>query len=138
MNIEKNIQNINPLVFAYMGDVIYEKYVREFLITSNYNSNVHKIHETAIKFVSAKCQSMAFKYIANKISDKELNIYKWGRNSKSKSTAKSTSIVNYRMSTGLECLLGYLYFNGNIERINEIMKMVIDFLLNEDKKDEKQ
>jgi len=137
MNLEKNIYNVNPLVFAYMGDVLYEKSVREYLIMSNYDSNVNKLHKTAIKFVSAKYQSMAFMYIKDKISEDEMNIYKRGRNSKSKSKAKSTSIINYRISTGLECLLGYLYFNGNTKRINEIMQMVIDFLFNEDQKDEK-
>ena len=137
MNLEKNIHSINPLVFAYMGDVLYEKYVREYLIVSNYGSNVHKLHKIAIKYVSAKYQSMAFMYIKDKISEDEIDIFKKGRNSKSKSSAKSTSVINYRISTGLECLLGYLYFNGNTERINEIMNMIIDFLFNEDKKDEK-
>ena len=137
MNLGKDIQNVNPLVFAYMGDVLYEKSIREYLITANNSSNVHKLHETAIKFVSAKYQSLAFKHIIDELSDDEMNIYKWGRNSKSKSQAKSTSIINYRISTGLECLLGYLYFKGNSSRIDEIMSIIIDFLLDEDKKDDK-
>ncbi|MCL2321976.1 MAG: Mini-ribonuclease 3 [Oscillospiraceae bacterium] len=137
MNLGKDIQNVNPLVFAYMGDVLYEKSIREYLITANNSSNVHKLHETAIKFVSAKYQSLAFKHIIDELSDDEMNIYKWGRNSKSKSQAKSTSIINYRISTGLECLLGYLYFKGNSPRIDEIMSIIIDFLLDEDKKDDK-
>ena len=136
MNLEKDIQNINPLVLAYMGDVLYEKSIREYLIKANYGSNVHKLHEIAIKFVSAKYQSLAFKHIVSKISEDEMNVYKWGRNSKSKSQAKSTSIINYRISTGLECLLGYLYFKGKGPRIDEIMSIIIDFLLNEDKKND--
>ena len=137
IKLEKDMNNVSPLVFAYMGDVIYEKYVREYLIMCNYDSNVHKLHNTAIKLVSAKYQSIAFMYIKDKISESEMSIYKRGRNSKSKSLSKSTSIVNYRISTGFECLLGYLYFNGNITRLNEIMKMVIDYFFNEDIKNEK-
>lgn len=137
MNLKENIHNVNPLVFAYMGDVIYEKAVREYLIMSNCDLNVHKLHKKAIKFVSAKYQSMAFMHIKDKIYEDEMDIFKRGRNSKSKSSSKSTSIINYRISTGLECLLGYLYFNDNILRINEIMKMIIEFLFNEDKENEK-
>ncbi len=132
------MNNVSPLVFAYMGDVIYEKYVREYLILSNYDLNVNKLHKTAIKLVSAKYQYMAFNHIMSEITEEEMDIFKRGRNSKSNSSAKSTSIVNYRISTGFESLLGYLYFKGDKDRIDIIMKMTIDYLLDEDKKNEKQ
>lgn len=115
----------SPLVMAYMGDTIYEQYVREFLI----RSGVHKIGELqqkSLEYVSAKSQRKHLERLENAqfLTEEELEIVKWGRNAKGAKT-KNADIVTYRLATGLEALIGKLYFDNQQERIQEIMNFIL-------------
>lgn len=119
-----NKSNINSLALAYLGDAVYELYIRKFLI--NKNIKVKDLQNKSIDYVSAKSQS---KYLDKMIEDnllneKEIEIVKRARNHKSH-RSKSTDIVTYKKSTGLEALIGYLEIRNNKDRIEEIMKYIV-------------
>jgi ribonuclease-3 family protein len=115
---------MNNLVSAYLGDAVYELYVREYLIKSGI-AKVKDLQKESIKFVSAASQVEKLEALINKnfLSKEELDIIKRGRNSHSHSS-KSTDIITYKKSTGFESLIGYLYLN-NKPRLDEIMKEVL-------------
>jgi ribonuclease-3 family protein len=115
----------NPLVMAYMGDTIYEQYVREHLIKQGL-SKIGELQQRSLEYVSAKSQRRHLERLenANFLTEEELEIVKWGRNAKGAKT-KHADIVTYRLATGLEALIGKLYFAGKNDRIKEIMEFII-------------
>lgn len=115
----------NPLVMAYMGDTIYEQYIREFLIKSGL-SKIGELQKRSLDYVSAKSQRKHLEELisANFLTDEEVEIVKWGRNAKGAKT-KNADIVTYRLATGLETLIGKLYFEKKDERIKEIMNFIV-------------
>jgi len=121
-----NLLEVNVLVLAYMGDTIYEDYIRKYLITKGIG-NVNDLQTESLKYVSAKSQAKFLTEMIdnNYLSLKELDIVKRARNYKTTSHPKSCDIVTYKYATGLEALIGYLYLDGNIERVNEIMNFII-------------
>ena len=116
--------DINSLSLAYLGDAVYELYIRIYLLDSN--KKVGDLQKEAVKYVSAKAQSKFLdSMIENKfLTEEELNIIKRARNHKSHAS-KSTDIITYKKSTGLEALIGYLKLTNNDKRINEIMKYIV-------------
>lgn len=121
----KGTNEYSPLVLAYMGDAVYEMYIRSLLV-SGHNTQVNKLHKEATKLVKAKAQSEIFEKIFPHLTEEELNIFKRGRNAHSYTSAKNADIVDYRRATGFEALIGYLYITGNMERINELLKLGIE------------
>jgi len=121
----KGTNEYSPLVLAYMGDAVYEMYIRSLLV-SGHNTQVNKLHKEATKLVKAKAQSEIFEKIFPHLTEEELNIFKRGRNAHSYTSAKNADIVDYRCATGFEALIGYLYITGNMERINELLKLGIE------------
>ena len=115
----------NPLVMAYMGDTIYEQYVRKHLILSGL-VKIGELQKKSLEYVSAKSQRYHLERLmnANYLTSEEMEIVKWGRNAKGAKT-KHADIVTYRIATGLETLIGKLYFDGKIARIEEIMLSLI-------------
>ena len=115
----------NPLVMAYMGDTIYEQYIREFLIRSGV-VKIGDLQKRSLDYVSAKSQRRHLERLenANFLTEEELDIVRWGRNAKGAKT-KHADIVTYRLATGLEALIGKLYFDNKNERIKEIMEFII-------------
>lgn len=115
----------SPLVMAYMGDTIYERYVREYLIKKGV-SKIGDLQKESLNYVSAKSQRMHLERLMenNFFTEEELDIIKWGRNAKGAKT-KHADIVTYRLATGLEALIGKLYFDKKEERIEEIMKFIL-------------
>ena len=121
-----NLLEVNVLVLAYMGDTIYENYVRKFLI-NNGIGNVNDLQTESILYVSAKNQA---KYLQEMIdsdflNEDELSIVRRARNYKTTSHPKNCDIVTYKYATGLEALIGYLELDNNRERIDEIMNFIL-------------
>lgn len=115
----------NIISLAYLGDAVYELYIRKYLL----NKGIYKVenlNKEAIKYVSAKGQSNLLNYLLEqkKLTDDEINIVKRGRNYKRASHPKNTDIITYKQSTGFEALLGYHYINNNIKRVEELIKEV--------------
>ena len=118
--------NLNSLTLAYLGDAIYEIYIRKYLISKNI-VKVNELQKGAIKYVSAKNQAKFLKELIdnNFFTEEELDIIKRARNHKSHSS-KSTDIITYKHSTALEAIIGYLYINNNTKRIDEIMNYIME------------
>lgn len=112
-------------VLAFLGDAVYELYIREYLINKNI-CNVNELQKECVKYVSAERQCYFIEKMIEKnfLTADEIDIFKRGRNASSHSS-RSTDIVTYKKSTGLECLIGYLYINKNYDRIEKIMEYIV-------------
>lgn len=124
---KSDISQMSPLVWAYMGDAVYEKYIREYVIRQGLCKN-GLLHKKSIKYVSAKGQAHILKEIEDFLSDEEKDIVRRGRNSNPHSTAKNADIVEYKYATGFEALIGWLYLNEKHERLEEILKKCVECL----------
>ena len=120
-----NIDTINIINLAYLGDAIYEVYIREKLVSLG-NMKVLELQKHATKYVSAKGQAQILKDLINRniLTESELEIVKRGRNNKRSTHPKNTDIITYKLSTGFEALIGYLYLSGNNNRLNDILKNI--------------
>ena len=121
---------ISPLVLAYLGDTVYESYVREYLIRKNINKKVNDLHKSAIKYVNAKAQATVIHAIEEELTEDEERIYKRGRNQKSHTSPKNADIIDYKHATGFEALIGYLYLNEEYERLKYIISKGIEIIEN--------
>ncbi len=120
-------KEMNVLVLAYLGDTIYENYVRKILIKRGI-SNVNDLQKEAVHYVSATNQAMFLKKMidTNFLSEEELTIVKRARNYKTTSHPKSCDIITYKYATGLERLIGYLEMGNKKMRIDEIMTFILE------------
>ena len=119
-------KEINSLVLAYLGDTIYEDYVRIYLIKQGI-ANVNDLQKESVKYSSAKAQCEILKRLISEdfFTDEELEIVRRARNHKSISHPRNCDIVTYKYATGLEALIGYLKLENKEERIKEIMKNIL-------------
>ena len=122
---KSDISQMSPLVLAYMGDAVYEKFIREYVIRQGLCKN-GLLHKKSIKYVSAKGQAQILKEIEDFLTDEEKDIVRRGRNSNPHSTAKNADIVEYKYATGFEALIGWLYLNEKGERLEEILKKCVE------------
>ena len=125
----EEVLEINVLVLAYLGDTIYENYVRKFLISKSI-SNVNDLQSESIKYVSAKSQAKFLLELIdrNYFTEEEMNVIKRARNYKNNSHPKNCDVVTYKYATGLEALIGYLDLTYQKDRIDEIMKLILEGL----------
>lgn len=113
----------SPLALAYLGDVVYELFVRTYLL-KDLNMPVQKLHKAAITMVNAKAQSDLYQKIKDILTEEETAVYKRGRNTNSH-PPKNADLIDYKSATGIEALIGYLYLKGDSERILELMRNLI-------------
>ena len=119
---------MSPLVLAYLGDTVYETYIREYLIRQNTQRKVNDLHKLAIKYVKAKAQATIIHEIEIELTEEESKIYKRGRNQKSNTSPKNADIIDYKHATGFEALVGYLNLNNEIERLQYIINKGIKII----------
>lgn len=124
-----DVQMLNPLVLAYVGDSVYDTFVRTLLVSGGYGQ-VAKLHKMSIEFVKAKAQADILGKITEFLTSEEQDIVRRGRNTKSSTIPKNADIVDYRYATGFEALIGFLYLTGQIERLMEVIRMVIEVKMN--------
>ncbi len=124
--IYMNVNQINIITLAYLGDAVYEVYIRNHLINTGI-AKVEDLQREAIKYVSAKNQKKILDFLMNNnfLTEEEIDVVKRGRNYKRDSHPKNTDIVTYKMSTGFEALIGYLFMSNNIKRIEEIINYIL-------------
>ncbi|HYE82495.1 MAG TPA: Mini-ribonuclease 3 [Clostridia bacterium] len=120
-----DIRMLNPLVLAYVGDSVYDTFVRTLLVSGGFGQ-VAKLHKMAIGFVKAKAQADILEKIAVMLTADEQDIVRRGRNTKSATVPKNADLSDYRHATGFEALIGYLYLTGQLDRLMAIIKKVID------------
>lgn len=126
--IKKDRTEINlmsPLVWAYVGDAVYELYIRNYLANST-SLNVHKLHVEAISYVKASAQAKILENIMIDLTDEEKEIVRRGRNAENHHLPKNANIRDYMYSTAFEGLIGYLYLTKQEERLIEILKKCIN------------
>ncbi len=119
-------KEMNSLVLAYLGDTVYENYIRRYLINLGIN-NVNELQKQSIHYVSAKGQASFLRDLIDKgfLTEEELAIVKRARNYKSGSHPKNCDIITYKHATGLEALIGYLKLEEKDDRIKEIMSYIL-------------
>ncbi len=122
MNKEIDVRTINVVALAYLGDAIYEVYIRERLILMGI-SHALELQKRAVLYVSAKGQASILNRLLEegKLTEEEIQVVKRGRNYKRSTHPKHTDILTYKLSTGFEALIGYLYLSKNHDRLAEIL-----------------
>ena len=120
----KNLNLINPLVLAYVGDAVFEVYVRTKVVNDGM-LKTNKLHRLSIEFVKAKAQAEALERIKDNLTEEELNIVRRGKNVNSNTIPKNAEIADYKKATALEALIGYLFLSENHSRLDEIIEMIL-------------
>ena len=133
MNIEEfipinkkseDINQMSPLVWAYIGDCVYELYIRTYLV-DNTRLNPHKLHIEAIKYVKAGSQSELLKKMMESLNEEEKDVVRRARNANNHHLPKNSSVQEYMYSTAFEALIGYLYLNKKYRRVKEIIECFV-------------
>lgn len=118
-----DVNQMSPLVWAYIGDSVYEQYIREYLVT-NTKYKPHKLHMEATKYVKAGAQAEILKKLETELTDEELDIVRRTRNTQNHHLPKNASVIEYMYSTAFEGLIGYLYLTGQKERLKELLDKI--------------
>lgn len=116
---------MSPLTLAFIGDCIFDLIVRT-VVVENGNAPVNKLHNRAAHYVKAPSQMIMLNLIKDEFTEEEMAVYKRGRNAKSYTSAKNASITEYRVATGFEALIGYLYLNQQFERALYLLHLGIE------------
>ena len=114
----------SPLTLAFIGDGVYELFVRSSIV-GNTNAPAGKLHKLCVKYVKAQAQAEASKKMMESLTEEELWVFKRGRNAKSPTVPKNADVTQYRLATGFEALIGYLYLEGKEERIAELCTLAM-------------
>ena len=123
---KEEVRQLNPLVLAFIGDGVYEVFIRSYIIDRNRNMPVHKLHIKTISYVRAHEQSNFINQLIELLNEEELSIYKRGRNAKSGTIPKNADVREYRNATGFEALIGYLYLIDDKERLEELLNRCVE------------
>ena len=118
----QDIRSYSPLTLAYIGDAIYDLYIRTILVSRG-NKQANKLHKEASSLVKAPTQSKMIEVLEPLFTQEEESVYKRGRNAKSYTTAKNATMGEYRRATGFEAVMGYLYLKDEFPRVVELTKL---------------
>ena len=124
----KTIQEVNqmsPLTWAYIGDGVYELYIRTYLVHKT-NVKPHKLHAEAIGYVKAHAQAEILKMLETDLTEEEKEIVRRGRNTQTHHIAKNASMQDYMYATAFEALIGYLYLTGQEKRLEKILNSIVE------------
>jgi len=117
---EHGVRQMNPLVLAYIGDSVYDLYVRTYIVHKR-KGMVNELNKKAVNFVKAGSQSFAVKAMDSFLTAEEKGMIRRGRNQKSISVPRNANMSEYRYATGFESMLGALFLRGDKSRIQDIM-----------------
>lgn len=119
-----DLQLVSNQTLAFIGDAVYNVYIRLYLASKS-NIQTGILHKQSIRYVSARAQAKIIDSILENLTEEEINIYKRGRNTNIVTVSKNVDVVEYKKATGFEALLGQLYIQKDIKRLEEIVKMSI-------------
>lgn len=128
----QNMENPNllsPSVLCFVGDAVYGLYVRTALAEVNRPSG--ELHKLSVEFVKASAQAKAYTLIEPVLSEKEISVFKRGRNFHTSTTPKSATNKEYHTATGLECLFGFLHLSGEKSRADELFNIIWEGMVKE-------
>ena len=117
----------SPLVLAYIGDAVYEIIIRTIVVNRG-NAPVKWLHRQSAGLVKAAAQARLILLIEEELTPEEHSVYRRGRNAKSATMAKNATMSDYRKATGFEALIGFLYLNGQYERMTELVRLGLERL----------
>lgn len=121
---ETEVNLMSPLVWAYVGDAVYELYIRTYLINTT-KKKAHELHISAISYVKAKAQAKFLEQLMDDLTEEEKEIVRRTRNTQNHHLPKNVKLHEYMYATAFEGLIGYLYLNKRTERLKEILEKVI-------------
>ena len=124
---ENEVNSMSPLIWAYVGDCVYELYIRIMLVNST-RLKPHMLHVNSIKYVKAEAQAKILKKIENELTDEEKEIVRRGRNTQNHHLPKNASLEEYMMATAFEALIGYLYLTRQDERLHDVLNRITNIL----------
>ncbi|MCF2625718.1 Mini-ribonuclease 3-like protein [Fusobacterium perfoetens] len=119
-----DLRETSGVVLAYLGDSVWELYVREYFILKGYN--IRNLNKHVVNSVNAKTQSRILKNIIENVDEKYKQLINRSKNGNIKTFPRSCSVTEYREATGFEAYIGALYIDGNIDKIKEIIKENLD------------
>ena len=122
---KSDVRAYSPLTLAYVGDAVYELVIRS-VIVSRANRPSNELHKLAVKYVQAAAQAAMAECLLPVLNEEEEAVYRRGRNAKSYTMPKNSSVADYRRATGLEALVGYLYLSGQEQRLLELIRLGIE------------
>ena len=122
---KEEVNLMSPLTWAYVGDGVFELYIRTKLVNET-NMKPHALHIEAIKYVKAHAQAEIFNKIYDKLTDEEKEIVRRGRNAENHHLPKNANVQEYMYSTAYEALIGYPYLTKQTERLQEILRINVD------------
>ncbi len=120
MESKKDLLYMNTTALAFLGDAVYETYVRNHLVRTM-KADADKLHRAAVKYVRAEAQAQAMKQLLSGLSEEEMGLVKRARNKKISTKPKNADPVLYKWATAFEALIGYLYLAGDMVRMEEII-----------------
>ena len=118
----ENPNLLSPSVLCFVGDAVYGLYVKTALAEINRPSG--ELHKLSVKMVNATAQANAYKIIEPMLAEKEISVFKRGRNFHTNSSPKNSTKTEYHIATGLECLFGYLYLSNENDRAYELFSII--------------
>ena len=120
----EDIAMLSPLHLAYIGDAVYELFIRSYVLSKKIP--VKELHKLSTEYVKAKAQADIVHNLEKYLTEDEKAIVTRGRNAKSNTVAKNATVIDYKYATGFEALIGYLYLTENNTRIGEIFRLIIE------------
>jgi ribonuclease-3 family protein len=123
-----NPREYSPLALAYIGDTVYDLFIRTKVLSKG-NRHVTEMHKESVNFVKAHSQSVSAYALEEFLNEDEMRVLKWGRNAKSNTTPKNADVTEYRMATGFETLVGYLYLAGEDERLSYLLEIAYNAVI---------
>ena len=118
---EVDYKNYNSIALAFMGDAVYERFIRERILRSG-KTGADKMHRAAVRYVKAAAQEVSLREMLDDLTEDEQTVVHRARNHKITSTPQNADPLTYKMATAFEALLGYLYLSGQSERLAELME----------------
>ena len=125
---EIEVNQMSPLIWAYIGDSVYEQYIRDYLVT-NTKYKPHKLHVEATKFVKAAAQAKILQCLENDLTEDEKEVVRRTRNTKNHHLPKNSNVQEYMYATAFVGLIGYLHLTKNKERLEEILNLSLKYIL---------
>lgn len=119
---DSEAKQLSPLALAYIGDAVFESYVREIIVLTDASRHTYEMHRRATKVVNASSQAAILNTLTGMLSEDEKYIAQRGKNAKPHSVPRNADILDYKAATGFEALIGYLYITGRSERMCEILE----------------
>ncbi len=124
-------KDINTTALAYIGDAVYEVYVREHVMKYG-EAHADRLHREAVRYVSAAGQAKAIRKIFDSLDEEEQQLVKRARNHKYSSKARSASPMDYKWATACEALIGRLHLDGNTAREKQLVSQIIEIIDSEE------